>query len=310
MSDQLSALRLFVRVAATGSFSQAAREHNLTQPTASRTIALLEEQLGNTLFVRTTRATTLTEAGAEYLARIKPILEALDEADHAVRETGELRGKLRIGLPSTLASRVVVPILSGFVDQHPKLRVELVVDDRRQDLISENVDVVLRFGKLQDSSAIARSVGRWPLVAAASPGYIERNGLPSTPSDLSQHRFVVGGPAAGTGITFSKDGVDIPVEINGNVVVTGAEAAVAAGVAGLGVVAASLPSMEREILQGQLVRLFSDWDIGEITAHALFPSGQAPKPSARAFVEFFVGAISAQRGKSSVKPGETPASGV
>lgn len=288
MSDQLSALRLFVRVAATGSFSQAAREHNLTQPTASRIIALLEEQLGGTLFVRTTRAVTLTDAGADYLARIQPVLDALDEADFAVRGNGELRGNLRVGVSSTVASRILVPDLPEFSGQHPKLRIELVVDDRRQDLISENVDVVLRFGKLADSSALARRIGTWPLVVAASPSYLERKGVPAAPSDLALHEFIVAGPAAGKSITFKKDGREVSTQISGNLAISGAEVAVNAGTAGLGIVVASLPSVEKELAMGTLVRLLADWDIGEISAHALFPSGQAPKPAARAFIEFVV----------------------
>jgi DNA-binding transcriptional LysR family regulator len=291
MSDQLSALRLFVRVAATGSFSQAAREHNLTQPTASRIIAILEEQLGATLFVRTTRAVTLTEAGADYLARIKPILEALEEADFAVRGTGELRGTLRVGVSSIVASRILVPNLPDFAGQHPNLRIELVIDDRRQDLISENVDIVLRFGKLSDSSALARRVGTWPLVAAAAPSYLTRKGTPLSPSDLAAHDFVVAGPAAGKSITFKKEGREVSTQIGGNLAITGAEVAVNAGATGLGIVVASLPSLEKEINDGSLVRLLTDWDIGEISAHALFPSGQAPKPAARAFVDFVISKI-------------------
>lgn len=294
MSDQLSALRLFVRVAATGSFSQAAREHNLTQPTASRIIALLEEQLGGTLFIRTTRAVTLTDAGADYLARIKPVLEALDEADFAVRGDGELRGKLRVGVSSIVASRILVPNLPEFSGQHPKLRIEMVIDDRRQDLISENVDVVLRFGKLTDSSALARRIGTWPLVAAAAPSYLERKGNPTLPSDLAEHEFIVAGPAAGKSITFRKDGREVSTQIDGNIAITGAEVAVNAGVAGLGIVVASLPSVDKEIKEGTLVRLLSDWELGEISAHALFPSGQAPKPAARAFVDFVVGKLASK----------------
>jgi DNA-binding transcriptional LysR family regulator len=123
MSDQLAALRLFERVAATGSFSQAARESSLTQPTVSRIIAALEATLGVTLFLRTTRAVTLTEAGADYLSRIGPVLEALDEADHAVRGDGALRGTLRIGISSIMASRVLIPILRDFSDPHPLLKI-------------------------------------------------------------------------------------------------------------------------------------------------------------------------------------------
>lgn len=291
MSDQLTALRLFVRVAATGSFSRAAREHNLTQPTVSRIIASLEETVGATLFVRTTRAVSLTEAGTDYLGRIGPILDVLDEAGQAVGGDGSLRGTLRIGVSSIWASRVLVPLLPDFSKPHPLLRIELVVDDSRQDLISERVDVALRFGALPDSSAIARAIGTWPLVIAAAPTYLKRRGRPKSPESLGDHAFVVAGPATGKGLTFRKDGKEIPVAVTGNIAITSAEVAVNAGVAGLGIIAASYPSVAREIEAGTLVRLLPDWNIGDLEAHAVFPSGQAPKPSARAFVDFLIARV-------------------
>ncbi|WP_395680394.1 LysR substrate-binding domain-containing protein [Inquilinus sp.] len=288
MSDQLAALRLFVRIAATGSFSQAAREHSLTQPTVSRIIASLEATLGATLFLRTTRAVTLTETGADYLARVRPVLEALDEADHAARGDGELRGTLRIGVSSIMASRILVPMLSDFSNPHPMLRMELVIDDRRQDLISEHVDVALRFGGLPDSSAIARYIGRWPLIIAAAPSYLERCGQPTTPELLADHAFVVAGPVAKRGLTLRQGNRDVTVPVSGPIAITGAEVAINAGVAGLGIIAASSPSIAREIERGDLVRLLPDWEVGDLEAHALFPSGQSPKPSARAFVDFLI----------------------
>ena len=176
LSDQFQALRLFVQVARTGSFSKGARAMRLSQPTASRIIALLEEQLRTSLFSRSTRALILTDAGAAYLARIQPILASLEEADNAIRGGEDLHGSLRIGVSTILASRALVPLLGGFLTRHPNLQVELVTDDRRQDLIQEGIDVAVRIGRLPDSSAIARLVGRWPLVVAAAPSYLEREG--------------------------------------------------------------------------------------------------------------------------------------
>lgn len=288
MSDQLAALRLFERVAATGSFSQTAREFNLTQPTVSRMIASLEERLDATLFARTTRAVTLTEAGADYLSRISSVLEALDEADHAVRGDGILRGTLRIGVSSIMASRMLIPILREFSDPHPLLKIELAVSDGRQNLILDHVDLALRFGKLPDSSAIARLVGRWPLIIAAAPCYIERNGSPASPESLADHDFVVAGPAARTGLTLRQQGREVTVPLRGRFAVTAAEVAVNAGVAGLGIIAATYPSVAREIESGDLVRLLPEWDGGTLEAHAVFPGGQAAKPSARSFVDFLI----------------------
>jgi DNA-binding transcriptional LysR family regulator len=126
MSDHLFALRLFTRVARKRSFSAAGRELNIPQSTASRTMAVLEREIGAALFVRTTRSVTLTDAGLDFLARIEPVLAELEEAEHAARGTGELRGILRIGLPTNFAVREVIPRLPVFMNQHPALRIDLM----------------------------------------------------------------------------------------------------------------------------------------------------------------------------------------
>src|SRR5215468_2841114 len=131
MSDRLFALRLFARVGRKGSFSAAGRELNIPQSTASRTIATLEREIGAVLFVRSTRVVTLTEAGVDFLARIESVLAELDEAEHAARGTGELRGILRIGLGTNFAIREVIPRLSVFINQHPALRIDLMIGDQR-----------------------------------------------------------------------------------------------------------------------------------------------------------------------------------
>src|SRR5215469_309573 len=146
MADRMSSLRVFIRVARSGSFSRAARELGISQPSASRTIALLEKDIGATLFMRSTRALSLTEAGAEYLTRVEAALAALDEADHAARATGELRGLLRIAASSSFTEHIIIPRLDGFLARNPKLRVVLLVNDQRQALITEGVDVAFRFG--------------------------------------------------------------------------------------------------------------------------------------------------------------------
>src|SRR5579859_8270622 len=135
------ALKLYTRVARLGSFSAAARECGLSQSQASRIIADLEGDLGTRLLSRTTRAVVPTEAGAEFLARVEPILAALDEAEQSVREGGELRGLLRMSMPTSFGVRDVIPRLAPFVERHPDLHIHLQLGDRRQDLIRDAVDV-------------------------------------------------------------------------------------------------------------------------------------------------------------------------
>lgn len=288
LSDQFQAMRLFVQIARTGSFSKGAMAMKLSQPTASRIIAILEEQLGATLFMRSTRALTLTEAGASYLARVQPILASLEEADSAIRGSDNLQGTLRVGVASIIASRAIVPRLGSFVARHPDLRIELTIDDRRQDLIQEGIDVAIRFGKLPDSSATARLIGRWPLVVAAAPAYLDERGIPTTPAELNAHTFVIAGPVAGKELTFHRGDEAMKIQPRGQVAINGAEVAVSAVRAGLGIAVASLPAFSQDFDTGDLVQLLPDWRLNQIEAHALFASGQAAKPAARAFVDHLV----------------------
>lgn len=286
MSDQLFALRLFTEVARTGSFSRGARELKLSQPTASRIIAELERNIGASLFVRTTRALTLTEAGQDYLPRVRSILDALEEADHAARGTGELRGTVRVGVSSSFAVRALVPRLPTFAAAHPALCIDLVIDDHNQDLIGESIDVALRFGRLPDSSALTRRIGAWPLIVAAAPSYLERAGVPSEPTDLASHSAILFGACNDTTWAFHKAGRKTTVRIAGRIKTSSSNTAMAATVAGLGIYCAIEPSFRRELSESALVRLLPDWEMNTLEVHALYPGAQAPKPSARAFVDF------------------------
>jgi DNA-binding transcriptional LysR family regulator len=283
--DHLFTLRLFVRVARKGSFSAAGRELSIPQPTVSRLISNLEKSIGAALMTRTTRAVALTEAGTDFLARIEPVLAALDEAEQAARGSGELRGVLRVGVSSSLAIRGIMPKLPEFLARHPQLRVELLLDDLRQNLVAEGVDVGLRFGVLPDSSATAQRLGAVPRVIAAAPAYLQRAGTPGTPADLARHA-IIAGPGKAHTWSFSKDGKTQSVRVDGQLSVSVNEVSTAAAVAGIGIAAMSLGACRKELDDGSLVRVLPDWDLGEIELHAVFAAGRAAKPAARAFAAF------------------------
>src|SRR5215831_13104398 len=280
----MSSLRLFVRVARSGSFSRAARELGISQPSASRTVALLEKDIGATLFTRSTRALSLTEAGAVYLTRVEAALAALDEADHAVRGTGELRGLLRIAASSSFTEHMVIPRLADFLERNPKLRVVLLINDQRQALVTEGVDVAFRFGSLDDSAATARRLGSTARVLVGSPAYLRRAGRPRVPADLKSHA-IIEGPVGVDGWTFVKDERRVSLRLEGRLVVSANEGAVAAAVAGLGIVSTSIIASRKELANRSLVRVLSDWQMGCVEVHAVFPSGRAAKPAARALAE-------------------------
>lgn len=291
MSDRLFALRLFCRVARTGSFSAAARQLNIPQSTVSRTISTLEREIGVSLLVRTTRAVTLTEAGTEFLSRVEHIISDLDDAEHAARGTGELRGSLRVGLGTTFALREVIPRLSSFIDKHPALHIDLMVDDARQDLVVDGVDVAVRLGALPDSTATTQRILTWPRILVASHRYLDRVGIPVDPSHLSDHSIIIG-PGSLDGHWSFRNGRTVKsVQVQGRLTVRANEAAVAAAVEGLGILMTPLGACKRELDAGELIRVLPDWDAGSAELNAVFASGRAAKPAARALTEFLIKAI-------------------
>jgi DNA-binding transcriptional LysR family regulator len=281
------ALKLYTRVARLGSFSAAARECNLSQSQASRIIADLEESLGARLLSRTTRAVVPTEAGCEFLARMEPILDALDDAEQSVREGGELRGVVRLGAPSSVAIREIIPRLTPFTDRHPQLHVQILLDDKMQDLVREGVDVSIRVGRLSDSSATARLVAIIPRVGVASPDYLARAGTPARPSELAEHR-IVSGPASvvPTGWVFERDGKTETLELTSHFSTNDNEGAVAAAAAGMGVTSTTGWACGRELRDGSLIRLLPDWKTRDVPVHAYFPAGRATRLSARSLIDF------------------------
>lgn len=286
MSDRLLALRLFMRVARLKSFSRAGREFRLSQPSASRIIARLEREVGATLLARSTRGVNLTDAGSDYLARIEAILLALEEADYAARGTGELGGALRVAVSSSFAIREVVPRLPAFMRQHPALRLALQMSDQRQDLVSESIDVALRFGALADSNAVARRIGTSQRLLVAAPAYLAQAGTPAMPGELAAHALIVGpAGAAAEAWVFSRGGRTLSLRAEGRLSANVNEAATMAAVAGLGIMSTGSWACRAELADGSLVRVLPDWDMGATEINAVFPAGRAAKPAARAFVD-------------------------
>ncbi|MEM1244328.1 MAG: LysR family transcriptional regulator [Pseudomonadota bacterium] len=289
MSDRVSTLQLFCRVARTGSFTAAGREVGLSQPSVSRIISKLEEELGGALFVRSTHAVNLTEAGQEYLKRLEPILSSLEEANHMVRSNGTLRGRLRVGSATSFAMREVIPRLPDFLEANPELHVDFVLTDSRQDLIDQGIDVALRFGALADSTMVARKLTEGPRILAASPAYLEKAGKLASPADLPQHRIILGPSSRGTvGWHFTKEGKELSVQVASQLRVTVNEASTAAALAGMGIISTSILGCRKEINSGELIQLLPEWLIGTVEVHAVIAAGRNAKPSARGFVDYLV----------------------
>lgn len=189
--DLVEAMAVFVRVADTGSFSAAARERGVTQPTVSKQIAELERRIGTTLLHRNTRALSLTEPGERYLERCRAILADIESALTDVADSPEaITGTLRVNAPVAFGRRCIIPHLHPFMRDHPRLQVELTMNDRIVDLVEEGVDVAIRVGQT-DPNLVARSLGASPRVVVASPSYLTRHGRPRNVEDLANHNCLV-----------------------------------------------------------------------------------------------------------------------
>ena len=168
------------------------------------------------------------------------------------------------------------------------MRVEFVLNDHRQDLVGESVDVAMRIGALTDSTgATARKIGVSHRVLAASPGYLAKHGTPVLPGELATHTMIVGPAGRGSeGWVFRKGGAIETIRVEGRFVLDGTEGATAAAAAGLGIVSTGHLGCLTELRSGPLVRVLADWQMGSGDINVILPAGRAAKPSARAFADF------------------------
>lgn len=294
--DRLHAMELFVRVVETGSFSAAGRDLRLGQPAVSKTIAALESRLGVRLLIRSSRRLNATEAGEAFYERARRALAEADEADTAARGLGAgLEGRLRVCAPVTFGRLHVAPRLGEFLDAHPKLRLDLVMDDRRIDLLEENIDVALRLGALGDSSLTVRRLATSDRLILASPAYLQRRGEPRAPGDLSEHEAVTYSHQQDDEWRLRRGESEMSVRVPSRVAFTAAEGFREGILAGLGLAIAPRWMMSAELDAGMVVPLLTDWTLPSIDVWALYPAGRMPTAKARAFVDWFAAAIARWR---------------
>jgi DNA-binding transcriptional LysR family regulator len=286
-------MEIFVRVVETGSFSAAARDLDLGQPAVSKTIAALEERLGARLLVRSTRQLSATDAGMAFYERAARAIAEVNEAEAAAQGVGAgLEGRLRISLPVTFGRLHVVPQLGAFLDAHPKVRLELVMDDRMVDLVAENIDAALRLGTLTDSALQARKLAQADRVAVASPAYLARKGVPSTPADLLEHHGIIYGQhAGGQAWVFRRGTSEIAIRIQTRLTFSAAEGVREAVLAGHGFAIASRWLFAPELATGEVIPVLQDWELPPMELWVIYPSGRLTSSKARAFIEWFEGVM-------------------
>jgi len=288
MTDRLQQLALFVRTVETGSFSKAAHEFGVTQPSASRAVAALEERLGVKLIARTTRQVSATDAGEALLKRARDALAGVEDAENAARGADRLLGILRVALPTTYGARRIAPLLPTFLDRHPHLKIDLMMSDRYENLIAEGAELALRVGEQPDSSFVARKLESARRLFVAAPTYLARRGEPESLADLAQHDLIGGGPAApgerSWAVRLNGQAEVLPVEPR--VHVRSAAGVVSCAALGLGVAVASIWMCAEELATGALVEVLTEYTLDPMTAFVVFPAGRRPSQKARIFSDY------------------------
>lgn len=297
--DVFHALEVFVKVATSGSFSAAGRQLNLGQPAVSKVITALEERVGARLLVRTTRKVSLTEAGTAYLERVVRALHEAEEAEIAARGAGTgLEGRLKVCGPVTFTRMYIVPRLEPFLAMHPKLKLELMLDDRHVDLIAEGADLALRFGTLTDSSMVSRKIVTGGRGVYASAGFVQKQGMPSSPRDLERLETIgFAMYSEGEAWRFKRGEEVIEVRPKPRIFVSAAEGLRETVKAGLGVAVSSHWLFGPEVMDGRVVRLLADWQLPAVDLWCIYPAGRLPTAKARAFTGFVEGLLKLRMGE-------------
>ncbi|MDL2169692.1 MULTISPECIES: LysR family transcriptional regulator [Asaia] len=287
--DRHQAMTTFVRVVETGSFSAAARQLHVGQPAVSKIVAQLEARLQVSLLIRSTHGLTPTEAGQAYYERARNALQEADEAELAARGAGSgLSGRLRVSAAKTFARLHIIPRLPAFLDAHPQLDVDILLDDRMIDLVAEGVDISLRMGALADSSAVARKLATGKRSVLATPAYLARAGMPFVPADLADHNAIVYSQLPNVW-SFHRDGSAVSVSVAGRLRVSAAEGLRAAILSDMGLTITSDWMFAPELENGAVTRLLPAWSLPDIDLWAVFPTGRMTTAKARQFADFVQG---------------------
>lgn len=288
MSDLITLFRTFVRVVEAGSFTAVAAEFNTSQPTVSRQIAALEDQLGALLFQRTTRALTLTDDGRVLYEQAR---QALDSVQQALGSVGRLRGApsgtLRLACPVVFGRLHIVPRLPVFLERYGDVAIDLIMNDGFTDLVEEGVDLAIRIGEITDLGLIARRIGMTRRVTVAAPSYLAAHGAPAHPGDLADHDCIVYSRlATGARWEFSGAAGPVGVHVSGRFRVNNSEGVREGVLRGIGIGVVPIWHFSDEIASGRLVVILSEFEPSPLPTHVVYPSRRFLAPKVRAMIDF------------------------
>lgn len=286
--DRFHELKIMLAVVDAGGFAKAALRLNSSPPAVTRAICGLEARLGVEIFARTTRSVHLTEAGRVLAERARVVLADLEAAEkEASGEAAVPTGLLTITASVTMGRSILPPVISAFLNAHPRVTARAVLLDRMANLVEEGMDVALRVGQLADSSIMARGVGEVRRLLVASPSYLERRGRPRVPADLKLHSVI-----AFTGLmpnrewTYSGEKAQSRLTLQPRFEVNDAVAAISGAEAGEGITIALSYMVAKQIREGRLVPILDKHTLPAVPVQIVYPESRLVNPKVRAFVDF------------------------
>ncbi|SDL38113.1 DNA-binding transcriptional regulator, LysR family [Modicisalibacter muralis] len=290
--NQLLAMRAFVRVVETGSFSQAANHLVLPRSTVSKLVSDLESHLGIKLLNRTTRAVAATADGLAYYPRAAQLISELDAMDSDMRGNKlKPSGHLRVDAPSTFATSLLIPALADFQREYPDISVALGISDRAVNLVGEGVDCVIRAGRLDELSMVGRHLIELDYVTCAAPGYLERRGMPLHPNALDIDHTRLGYFIAATNklmpLAFEKGDERFTMS-ESDYAANDGNGLMAMLLAGLGVGQHFKRCLQPHLDSGELVPVLTEWSRPSMPFHILYPPNRHQSARLKVFIEWLL----------------------
>lgn len=287
--DRYREMETFIAVVDAGSFVRAAENLRISKSVTSRIVQELEDRLGGRLLHRTTRRLSLTAAGRAYYQRCKLILDEISEAESSVRMDQEkVIGLLKISAPLTFGAIHLAPHWGGFLEQHPQVKLDINLIDRRVDLVGEGYDMAIRIAPQQDdSSLVTRKLASSRMIMCAAPEYLEKFGVPQTPEEAAKLDFI-GYSYLPTGDVWkfkSRNSAE-GIRTRPRLIVNNGDTCRAAALSGLGITVQPSFIVGDDLLTGKLVEILPDWQAEERGIFAVYPTRQHLSGKVRALVDY------------------------
>ncbi len=286
--DKYQEMRVFAAVVDAGSFVAAADALRMSKAAVSRYVSELEHRLHVRLLHRTTRRLSLTDEGEVFLARCRDILSGIDAAENEIStRTDSASGLLRVNVPVSFGIQHLAPLWGEFLDAHPRVSLDVQLADRVIDLVEEGFDLAVRIARLPDSSLVSRQLASTRLVLCATPGYLQRRGVPRHPSELAEHD-VVGYSLLTMGDQWQFNGPEgaVTVKVRPRLLSNNGDTCLAATLRGAGIQLQPTFLVARELARGELVELLPEYRSLELGIYAMVPTRKFVLPKVRALLEF------------------------